>query len=201
MSAILLQTTLDFVREKFTRAEVKEVKAYGGEFTAAEISKKSFTAPAIFIAPLGWSPQASGDRLRGKRVRAVSMAAFVVTKDVAGREDRMLIAMNLADRLSLALSGWEPNVGDAPYTITPLDTDPTAENLYGRAIDAAGLALWCVRWVQDVKANVPEAQLFDLLAIDIDENYHAGVVPPTPAVGGVVPTVTDSITFPLPQEP
>jgi hypothetical protein len=199
MSAVLLNKAKAFVRAKFTRAEVKDVKSYGGEFSAAEIQFKSFSCPAIFIATLGWSPEPSGNRLRGRRTRAVSMAAFIAFKH-ADREKRMEGAMNLAERLSLALSSWTPVQDDAPFTLGPVDADPSAENLYGRAVDSAGMALWVVRWVQDVKANADPGELFDLLRIDIEENYLPGIVPPAPAPGRVLPAVTDSIAFQQQQQ-
>lgn len=200
MSKVLIDQVLALVREKFGR-EVKTVQPYGGEFSASEIPFKSYTCPAIFIACMGWSPQPSGKRMSGRKVRATSMAAFIAFKHV-NRELRMEGAMNLADRLALILSDWTPEDGDMPYTISPIDTDPTCENLYGRAVDSAGQALWMVRWTQDVKANAPPPQLFDLLRIEIEEHYLPGQLPPVPLPGGVVPTVTDQINFQqLPEEP
>lgn len=185
MSQILLDQTIAFVRSKFTRQEVKEVRPYAGEFSAEEIKATSYNCPAIFLTVLGWSPDASGNRVRGKRVRAVSMAAFIAFKHVE-RDARMAGAMNLADRLSLALSSWVPDDGDMPLTIAPIDTDPVAENLYGRAVDKAGQALWMVRWTQDTKANLDPGQLFDLLKVEITENALPGQVP-EPALPGSNP--------------
>jgi hypothetical protein len=199
MTQILLDQATAFVRGKFTKQEVKDVRIYAGEFSAAEIQATSYNCPAILLTVLGWSPEPSGKRLSGKRVRAVSMAAFIAFKHV-NRDARMAGAMNLAERLSLALSSWVPDDGDTPISIAPVDTDPVAENLYGRAVDKAGQALWMVRWTQDVRANLDPGQLFDLLAIDIVENDLPGQVPPPAPPGGVVPTVTDAINFQqLPQ--
>lgn len=195
MSAVLLDQTLAYVRSKFSKAEVKEVRAYGGEFSAAEIPVTSYVCPAIFVSVLGWSPEASGNRLRGRRVRAVSMAAFIAFKH-ANRELRMSGAMNLADRLSLALSAWAPDPGDAPFQLAPVDLDPVAENLYGRAVDKAGQALWMVRWTQDITAMADPVQLFDLLRIEITDNVVPGNLPPAPAATGPVPIVTEEINFP-----
>jgi len=202
MSTVLLNLTLAYVREKFTRKEVAEVKEYGGEFSGEEIDKASFSCPTIFIAPLGWTPGATGKRLVGRNTRSVHMAAFVVTKSAGGRGPRMREAMQLAERLSLALRAWTPQDSGLPYAVAPLDDDhePTCENLYGRQVDKAGLALWLVRWQQDVKGRVPPVQAFDLLAVEIASDTQQGVVPETeqPAVPPL--SVSHEITF-QPQEP
>ncbi|KLN54727.1 hypothetical protein [Variovorax paradoxus] len=198
MSTFLLDQTVDFVRSKFTRQQVLQVEPYGGEFSASEIPFKSYSCPAIFVTVLGWSPKASGQRVAGRGVRSVSMAAFVVFKHV-DRKKRLAGAMALAEQLSIALSSWNPATVDAPIQVMPVDADPVAENLYGRAVDKVGQALWMVRWTQDLKVNVPPGQLFDLLAVHIDENYHPGQVPGTTNPVNPPLTVTDAITFP--QEP
>lgn len=183
MTKILLDQAIAFVRSKFTAQEVNQVLRYAGEFSAEEFKATSYTCPAIFLTVLGWSPEPSGNRMRGKRVRAVSMAAFVATKHV-NRDSRMESAMNLADRLSLALSSWVPDSDDQPVTIAPVDNDPVAENLYGRAVDKAGQALWMVRWTQDMKFNLDPGQLFDLLKVEVTENVLPGQVPEPASPGG-----------------
>ncbi|HEX7866540.1 MAG TPA: hypothetical protein VF555_16410 [Variovorax sp.] len=202
MSTELLNQALAYVREKFTKKEVVTVKEYGGEFSGEEIDKTSFVCPAIFIAPLGWTPGASGKRLMGRNTRAVSMSAFIVTKSAAGRAARMREAMLLAERLSEAVAAWHPAEGEGPFALAPLDPEeePTAENLYGRAVDKAGLALWLVRWRQDVRRRVSPAQAFDLLSVEITSNTQQGVVPETEPPEGPPLTVSHDITF-QPQEP
>lgn len=201
MSVLVLDQVVSHVRASFSTKDVKQVRLYGGEFNAAEIPFASYVCPAIFIACLGWSPQASGKRLTGRRVRACHLAAFVAFKHT-DRELRMRGAMALAERLSLLLSEWTPDAGDQPMQMAPVDEDPTSENLYGRVVDKAGQALWMLRWTQDVKAQATPQQLAELLYIDIDEHYLPGQVPPAPPPAGVVPTVTDAINFQqLQQEP
>ncbi|WP_198089081.1 hypothetical protein [Variovorax sp. E3] len=200
MSTALLDQVVAFVREKFTKREVVTVQEYGGEFSGEEIDKVSFTCPAIFIAQLGWTPGATGNRLAGRNTRTVSMSAFVVTKSGRGRADRMREAMQLAERLTLALRAWIPQDSNGPYAIAPLDEDPTAENLYGRAVDKAGLALWLVRWQQDVRSRVPPGQAFELLSVEVHSNAHQGVVPESQQPDRPPLSVSHEITFP-PQEP
>lgn len=198
MSGLLLDKTIAFVRAAFDKKTVQQVLPYGGEFSSAEIPFKSYTCPAIFISVLGWAPKPSGKRLAGRGVRSVSMAAFVAYKHV-NRIQRMNGAMLLSDLLCTRLSAWNPVAGDEPVTLMPIDEDPIAENLYGRAVDAQGQALWVVRWTQDLKVNVQPGQLFDLLSIHIDEHYHPGQVPQPTTPESPPLTVTDAIHFP--QEP
>jgi len=195
MSAVLLDATVAYLRGMFTKQEVLDVRAYGGEFSSAEIDFTSYACPAIFVTVLGWSPTPSTSRLVGRNVRSVQMAAFVAFKAV-DRAKRLGGAMNLADRVSLALTAWNPATLDTPLQITPLEHDATCENLYGRAVDQKGQALWMLKWEQDVKANVPAAQLFDLLRVEITETMRPGVVPAAPAPAGTPLVVTSAILSP-----
>ncbi|MNX34291.1 hypothetical protein D3C86_645340 [compost metagenome] len=198
MSGLLLDKTLAFVRGAFDKKTVQQVLAYGGEFSSVEIPFKSYSCPAIFVSVGGWSPKPSGKRAAGRGVRSVSMAAFIAYKHV-DRVKRMNGAMLIADMLCAQLSKWNPVPADEPVSLMPIDEDPVAENLYGRAVDAAGQALWVVRWTQDLKVNVQPGQLFDLLSIHIDEHYLPGQVPQPTTPESPPLTVTDTIHFP--QEP
>jgi phage gp37-like protein len=198
MSALLLQATHDYLRGQFTRQEVATVQLYGGEFGAEDLGKISFACPAILLTILGWQPvlPGQGGRLVGRNARSVSMAAFVVTKH-AKREIRMLDAVNLADRVSAALTRWRPNTQAQPYTLAPLDEDAACENLYGQKVDKAGLALWLVDWRQCVTPapGTSWADLADLLHIEIIDTTRQGDVPAAPDAGGVTPTVTEEVNF------
>lgn len=192
MSAVLQQAVIDLVRGAFTKAEVATVEPYAGEFSAAESVQVSFTAPAIFVAVLGWKPWPDSKRLTGRNVRGVRMAAFVVTKH-AKRDVRMQAAMNLAERLALLLQAWVPEATET-MDLACLEVDATVENLYSRAMDAKGMALWLVDWMQAAKPKVAPAQLFDLLAVDITDNTQQGQVPDAPPAPNDL-TVTEAVNF------
>lgn len=198
MSAILLDQVVAHVRASFTRAEVADVLPYGGEFSAAEVGKLSYSCPAILLTVLGWRPPEGRTRMTGKHVRLVRMAAFVATKG-ASRTDRMMAAMRLAERLALVLRLWAPQGTAEPMEVAPIEADATCENLFGRAIDERGQALWLVSWQQCVRPTVPLPELVDLLAIDIDDTTRQGLVP---AAGNPAPNtlvVTEAVGFaPLP---
>jgi len=193
MSALLLDQAITFVREAFTRAQVAEVREYAGEFSAEEAQKIPFNVPCILLTVLGWKAEKHGQRLAGRLTRDVRLAAFVVTKHV-DREQRMRQAQLIAEALCVALRTWVPVTVPEQLEIAGLEDEPRAENLYGRAIDGLGLALWLVDWHQCVKPLVPPARLFDLLAIDITDHTVQGTADAAPAPG-VAPTVTEDVQF------
>lgn len=194
MSAVLVNAVKDMVRARFTRQQLLTVDLYGGEFNATEVDYKGFACPAVLLALLGWQPSPE----HGRHARQVRLAAFVVTKH-AQREQRMLEASTLAEALCLVLRQWQPSLPAEDGVIYRLDAAPSAENLYSRAVDAKGLALWLVSWDQTFVpgpgAN-PDA-LFDLLQVDIADMTRQGRVPaPAPGPTGLV--VTEDVTFKTP---
>lgn len=195
MSAILLDQVVAFVRESFTRQEVATVDIYGGEFNSVEMDNLSYVCPAVLVTVLGWQPAGSGGRLTGRHARRVRLAAFVATKH-AKRPARMAQAMSLAERLAMLLRDWRPT-DTAVMSLAQAEAEPAAENLYSRAIDAKGQALWLVSWEQCVEPmpGIDPAQLFDLLRVDITDHTHQGTVPaaPSPAVPDLV--VTEEVQF------
>jgi phage gp37-like protein len=199
MSAtILLDQAVARVRASFTRSELVTCQPYAGEFSTAEIPHKSFACPAIFITVLGWQPASGNGRMVGRNTNTVRLAAFVVFKH-AERNKRMAGAMLLAERLAINLRQWAPMTEAAnaalPVTIGGLETDAGCENLYSRALDDDGLALFLVDWHQDVKPNVPLEQLWDLLSVDIIDNTRRGSVPADAAATGITPAVTEQVNF------
>lgn len=198
MSGQLLDAVLAQVRVIFSRDEVLTVEEYGGQFDATEVSQASFSCPAVFVAILGWRPMKDSTRLTGKHLRQYRLAAFVVTKHPK-RELRMRQAMLIADKLGLGLKRWVPDAGPM-LNIGALEDEATAENLYSRAIDTKGLALWLVDWRQCTQpgASGPE-QVYDLVSIELADLVHQGrlpapAAPPPPAILHPV-TVTADIKF------
>jgi phage gp37-like protein len=192
MSALLLDAVIAHVRAAFTTAEVREVRPYAGEFSGTEVEQVSFNAPAILVTLLGWKPGGS-ERLTGRNVRVARLAAFVVTKNATGREARMREAMLLSERLCMVINAWVPDQ-PAALEIGPREDEAQAQNLYGRAVDAKGLALWLVEWRQACKPLLPPAQMWDLLAIDITDHTRQGTVPATIAPPGTL-SVTEDVRF------
>ena len=178
-SAQLLDRTLTYLRSRFTAQEVVDVRPYGGQFSADEINYKSYNCPAIFVAVRGWEPHPDSRRLTGRYVRGMQMSAFVLDKS-PDREARMRAAMQLAERVAVALQLWQPDdASNAACGLAPLEEDPTCENLYNRAVDRAGQALWVVHWWQAVKARSPQ-ELWNLLAVDATHRARVTVPELTP---------------------
>lgn len=121
---------------------VKMVEVYGGEFTAAEINKHSLSAPAILIACLGWSPLDKVKKRIATPARDVKFAFFILTKST-NRKERMLEALAISERLSGFLIEWV-NTNQVSNGCVGKFDNPHAENLYGRAADSGGTALWLV---------------------------------------------------------
>lgn len=197
-ASLLLDQAVARIRASFTKAELATVQAYGGEFSSAEVKHQSFSCPAVFVTVLGWKPSDGSTRMAGRNVSVVRLAAFVVYKHVE-RSKRMAGAMLLAERLGLCLRQWAPMTEAAnatlPVAIAGLEDEAACENLYSRALDEQGLALFLVDWEQCVKPLVPLEQLWDLLAVEITDTSRAGVVPAEPAPTGIVPVVTEAVNF------
>lgn len=194
MSAILLDQALAYLRAQFTRAEVATLQSYGGEFSAAESDQLSYDCPAILVTVLGWQPEDSGTRLAGRFARQVRLAAFVAYKH-ANRDKRMAGAMALAEKLTLVLRLWQPDSAGVPVELGPVEATPTAENLYGRAMDKRGQALWLVSWSQCLKPRVPLAALVDLLAVEITDTTRQGTTPTGAPAAPAPLTVTEDVRF------
>ncbi|MCU7371565.1 hypothetical protein PEC18_12080 [Paucibacter sp. O1-1] len=199
MSAILLDQVVAFVRASFTRQDVATVDIYGGEFNSVEMDQLSYSCPAILITVLGWQPAGAGVRLSIRHSRRVRLAAFVATKH-AKRSARLAQAMSLAERLALLLGNWTPADHEL-VTMAGAEGEPAAENLYSRAIDKQGQALWLVSWEQCValKPHINPAELFDLLRVDITDHTHQGRVPTAPTPAPPELAVTETVNFkPIP---
>jgi len=187
MSVQLLKAALSFVRGRFTKQEVVEVRQYAGEFNSAEMDQLSYTCPAVLLTVLGWQPKPAGGRITGKGTMEARLAAFVATKSLKSRDDRMDAAMTLAARLSAELQLWTPEDAALPIYLGSIEEGGSrCENLFSRAIDAKGQALWLVSWTQCFrpKPNVPLGELYELQTVEIDDMTRQGVVP----TKGVVPT-------------
>jgi hypothetical protein len=128
----------------------------------------------------------------------VRLAAFMAYKH-ANRELRLQGAALLAEQVCVLLRTWRPDDTGLPVQIGPLEAEPMAENMYSRAIDKHGQALWLVSWEQCVKPIAPLPELFDLLSIDIEDLTRQGDTPePAPPAPGTL-VVTEEIEFaPLP---
>lgn len=213
MSAVaLLDQAVAFVRAGFTKQQVVTVQKYAGEFSSAEMKNLSYNCPAILLTVLGWKKPEAGMHLTGRHARCVRLAAFVVTKSAKDRQARMSEAMALSEQLSVLLRQWAPMVQEPSasaltalgVTAGGLEDEASCENLYNRAVDEQGQALWLVDWYQCVKGAVPlgpvrpavpYAQLPAMTTVVIEDSAHVNQVPVTAVVPDAAITVTEKIDF------
>lgn len=172
MSILLQDQAVDYIRAAFTQKEAFDVKAYSGEFAAEEIMRSQFKCPAVLVGVLGWGKPGAGDYLRTVKARVVHMVAFVVA-DQVDRQARMRTAGGICDKLDLLLQAWRPEDDEQPAEIASPQDDIVVENLYGRAADKAGMALWMVRWRQCLQPKAGDGGLFDWVGIDIESTVKA----------------------------
>jgi hypothetical protein len=195
---VLRDAALAFIRETFG-TQLATVDSYGGVFTEAEITSKSFLAPAVHVAVLGWAPvgtSARSTRLAGLRAWRVSMVAFVTVKAI-DRETRADQAVRFASALADVLRTWHPSGHSQGVELGALEDDAECENLYSRKADELGVARWLVRWEQVVQGQsakrfVPKP-LYDLAQVEITNSVHVHV--DQAAAASTPPVVTDSISF------
>lgn len=213
MSAtVLLDQAVAFVRAGFTKQEVVTVQKYAGEFSASEMKQLSYTCPAILLTVLGWKEAPAGARLTGRHARQVRLAAFVVTKNAKDRQARMSEAMALSESLSVLLRQWAPMTQEPSasalaalgVTVAGLEDEASCENLYSRAVDEQGQALWLVDWYQCVKGAiplgptrpaVPYALLPAMTTVVIEDSAHVNQIPAPLAVPAAPITVAEKIDF------
>lgn len=201
-SELLLDEALLFIRANQEQLRLVDVREYGGEFTAAEIDFASYRCPAVFVTVLGSRPAGNDSkRLTGRNARLARMAAFVATKGMT-RDKRMREGLSVAERLAMALHDWKP--GTVPdkeplVELGALEDEPAIENLYGRAVDKEGQALWLLTWQQAYRPLRPLPQLARLTRIDIVDHTRQGLVPaPPPAAPPGSPgtlRVTEEVRF------
>lgn len=163
MSVTKAQDEMIETLSKLFGGNVKSVELYGGEFDEKEIDFKSFVAPAIFLAPLGWQPAKQQES--GVRTVDAKFAIFCVAQSARGRIDRMLSAEAMAERISYRLSNSSPCTGDKIDGVT-------AENLFNRKLDSQSQAIWSVCYwhrgiVIDRPADLPAPSITALNKIEV----------------------------------
>ena len=153
--------------------------------------------------------------MTGRHARSVRLAAFVVCKNAKAREARMAEAMALAEQLAVLLRQWSPMVQEPSasafaalgVTAVGLSAEPSCENLYNRAVDEQGQALWLVDWYQDVKGAIPLGParpavpyelLPDLTRVDIEDTTQVAHGPVSVELPQTPITVTEKVSFTSP---
>ena len=127
---------------------LKTCEVHDGRWDAEEVKRWSVATQAVLVAWLG-TAKAETPGVRWTDCEQ-QLAAFVVTRDVPGL-GRGAAARALVDWLLLYVprSHWGlSDIGEA--------TGLRAANLYSRAIDKTGVAMWMVNWRQELRLEAAE---------------------------------------------
>jgi len=118
---------------------------YAGQFSAGELRKASFRAPAIFTALLRAKAQDPGT---GELAFTAEMAAYVIWKAAKTRAERSSSAAALAEAVALAIRGQQWGLdGIRPAAVSEV------QNLHSATLDRQGMSLYVVKWSQMVLAG------------------------------------------------
>lgn len=132
------------VAEKIAKVlpELRQCEGISGPFDLEELKATPVRAPAVLVARLGgqqkptWTGPHFGYRL--------AMAAYVVTRDVAG-----LHRDAACGAIVQAILGLLPDANWGQVGVGPAE-DVQDRSLATRAVKQSGVALWAVTWVQPV---------------------------------------------------
>lgn len=123
------------------------VSEHGGAFSSADIERYAKKSPAVIIACLGVP---SFEMQANTMTAAPIFAAFCLAAENS-KERRDIAALLLAESVAVEIprNRWNGSASGTPKT-------PTASNLYSTPLDKKGIALWAVRWTQqvDLQRNV-----------------------------------------------
>jgi len=122
------------------------VSEYGGAFTLEEIMRIGKQTPALIVTCLGVAEM----KIQGNiPVASAAWAAFVVCKDSSRiKKDVQVLTLTEAVMADLPHQRWGDLACSRPNKIL-------ATNLYSAALDKVGIAMWAVRWLQDVELTRP----------------------------------------------
>ncbi|MGI1671990.1 MAG: hypothetical protein K6L74_16930 [Neptuniibacter sp.] len=145
----------------------KSVYLHAGKFTWAELKRRGFNAPALFISCLGWKDADDYDTAALSGYESVVQARFavgIVTSDSKNAEARNLEARILAEQVRLQLTDQDWNLDNCLVA-----TKRRAEGLFVPAAEADNSSLWLVTWYQSIGLNSEDQQN----SIDDWLRYHA----------------------------
>lgn len=146
--------------------QLREVKAHGGRFSLEELAAISARSPSVRVACLG------ADRIEwdARCVTArTTWAAFIITGDrtAAGQAPVARDAAALA--LTAAIAALVPLFCFGLDNTVDSAREVRADNLFSRALDQRGVALWAVTWRHTVDLNP-----VDISTLDDFLRAHAG---------------------------
>ncbi len=135
-------------------AALRSVKTHGGQFNVQELRRVAVYAPAALVTV------SNGDVTRhagSTGVGTLTIDVFVVTggTSAVGRDDGALLLVQSIVGLAVR-NDWAYADAGPPKAIK-------FRNLYSGQLDSKGVALWAVRWQQDVEIDAPTIDDLDEL--------------------------------------
>lgn len=123
--------------------------AYAGEFAGTEITRASVKCPAVLVACLGVTREKEVEC--GQVDWRCRFAAYCLTRNAAGREQRAVSALELAEQVLAKIDKQRFGLtGVFAAKVARLD------NLYAAKFDKASMAIWAVTWEQTVRLGEDE---------------------------------------------
>lgn len=148
------------------------VRLHAGKFTWAELKRRGFNAPALFITCMGWKTAREQDAAwlaEYEHVIDASFAIGIVTSNMKDPEARNLEGRLLAEQITLQLIDQDWGLGNCLAA-----TGTRAEALFVAAAEEENNSLWMVRWNQMIGLNSEDWQA----SIDAWQRYTAEHVDP-----------------------
>ncbi|MGH1429758.1 MAG: hypothetical protein ACRBB4_01440 [Neptuniibacter sp.] len=163
----VMDTILQHLRDANLVKNKNSVKLHAGKFTWAELKRRGFNSPALFISCLGWRDAKPDDEttLGGYDIALEARFAIgIVASDSKKPESRNLEARLLAEKVTLELLQQDWGLDNCLEA-----TQRRAEGLFVPAAEKENSSLWLVTWYQVIGTSKEEMQN----SIDDWLSYHA----------------------------
>jgi hypothetical protein len=144
----VLQASVDFLRGRLPGLGSCDI--YAGQLTGGETTVQvPISTPAVLTAFIGATREGAVET--GEVDWLCRLAAYCITRHAAGRADRAVTALELAEQVLGHIDGRRFGLtGVRPARVTRV------ENLYSRAFDTAMVAVEAVTWEQTVRVGTDE---------------------------------------------
>lgn len=165
------KTVMDTIQLQLQAANLvknqNSVKLHAGKFTWAELKRRGFNTPALFISCLGWQEAKPQDQavLCGYDLAIEARFAIgIVAHDSKKPESRNLEARILAEKVYLQLLEQDWGLDNCLEA-----TKRRSEGLFVPAAEKENSSLWLVTWYQAIGLSKEDMQN----SIDDWLRYHA----------------------------
>ncbi len=158
---------LNVVLETLRTANLPDVKPsaigiHAGKFTWAELKRRGFASPAVFITCSGWNEASAINQAALQGCDAafhLQMFVGVAARHAKSAESRNAIARGIATAITSLLvgQGWHLDNALEPESIR-------AQGLFIPDAESENQSLWLVSWVQPIGIKNSESSFSDWLS-------------------------------------